>query len=493
MSEITLTGFEGVSITVSTRLFIDNKFVASSGGSTIELESPLTGCRLATVSVAQIDDVDRAVQSSTDAYEVWKNKSPSARRTLLYRLADLVERDASLFASLEAIDAGILYQDSMRLNVQQAVENLRYFAGWADKVDGLTLSIPDGMAYTRRVPIGVCAAIIPWNAPLMITVWKLAPALAGGNTIIIKTPEMCPLYGQKLAQLIVEAGFPPGVVNILCGLGHVAGAALSEHMGVRKISFTGSPGVGRQIMAAAARSNLKKVTLELGGKGPSIVFDDADWENALFWTSLGITINNGQVCVAGSRIYVQHTIYDRFVEEFAKRISTFVHGDPLLGATTKGPLINRTQRDKVLSYVEAGKSSGARLVSGGEQLTGKGYFVANTAFADVSHDAEIMKEEIFGPLACVASFENEDDVIAKANNSVYGLGATVFTTDLNKAFRITEAIEVGQITVNSWGALHANTPFGGVKESGFGRDMGKEAIDEWTSVKTVKWSILGSH
>uniref|UniRef100_A0A8H7K5Z4 aldehyde dehydrogenase (NAD(+)) n=1 Tax=Bionectria ochroleuca TaxID=29856 RepID=A0A8H7K5Z4_BIOOC len=422
---------------IPTRLFIDNKFVASSGGSTIELESPLTGCRLATVSAAQIDDVDRAVQSSTDAYAVWKQKNPSARRTLLHRLADLVERDASLFASLEAIDAGILYQDSLRLNVQQAVENLRYFAGWADRVDGLTLSIPDGMAYTRRVPIGVCAAIIPWNAPLMITMWKLAPALAGGNTIIINTPEMCPLYGQKLAQLVVEVGFPPGVVNILCGLGHVAGAALSEHMGVRKISFTGSPSVGRQIMAAAARSNLKKLTLELGGKGPSIVFDDADWENALFWTSLGITINNGQ-------------------------------------------------RDKVLSFIEAGKSSGARIVSGGEQLTGKGYFVANTAFADVSHDTEIMKEEIFGPLACVASFENEDDVIAKTNDSVYGLGAAVFTTDLNKAFRITEAIEVGQITVNSWGALHANTPFGGVKESGFGRDMGKEAINEWTSAKTVK-------
>lgn len=326
----------------------------------------------------------------------------------------------------------------------------------------------------------------------MITIWKLAPALAAGNTIIIKTPEMCPLYGQKLGQLIAEAGIPPGVVNIVCGLGGVAGAALSAHTSIRKISFTGSPGVGRQILATSARTNLKRVTLELGGKGASIVFDDADWENALFWTTLGITVNNGQVCIAGSRIYVQDTIYDKFIEDFSKRVSEAVHGDPLIAETTKGPVVNRAQRDKILSYIDLGKSSGARLIAGGEPLPSDGHFVANTAFADVSDDARIMKEEVFGPLACIAPFTAEEEVVRRANDTAFGLSAAVFTNDLNRAYRVAEAMEAGQVTVNNWGAVHANTPFGGVKESGFGRDMGKEALDEWTSVKTVKWHILGS-
>ena len=321
----------------------------------------------------------------------------------------------------------------------------------------------------------------------MITVWKLAPALAGGNTLIIKTPEASPLYGQKLAQLIAEAGFPPGVVSIVCGLGTVAGKAISEHPDIRKVSFTGSAGAGRQVLAASARTNLKRVTLELGGKGPAIVFDDADWENALLWTTLGITVNNGQVCIAGSRIYVQSTIYQRFAEAFSARSRDAVHGDPLLPETTKGPLINKMQREKVLSFVQKGQASGAKLLHGGG---GEENFVANTAFLDVRQDADIMQQEIFGPVACIAPFETEEEVIEKANDSAYGLSAAVFTNDLNKAFRVTEAMETGQVTVNVWGALNANTPFGGMKESGFGRDMGKEALDEWTVVKCVKWQIV---
>lgn len=296
----------------------------------------------------------------------------------------------------------------------------------------------------------------------MITIWKLAPAIAAGNTLIIKTPEICPLYGQKLGELVIEAGFPPGVINIVCGRGIVAGRAPAEHMQVKKISFTGSPGVGRSILAASARTNLKKVTLELGGKGASVVFDDADWENALFWTTLGITVNQGQICAAGNRIYVQDTIYRKFVDEFSKRTKDAIHGDPLLPETAKGPLANAAQRDRFLAYVQIGKEAGATLLHGGGLLPSKsGLYVANTAFSDVSQDATIMQEEIFGPVASIAPFSSEEEVIAKANDSTLGLSAAVFTSDLTKAFRVTEAVEAGTVTVNMWGTVNANTPFGG--------------------------------
>lgn len=488
-STIELKGAEGRTITVSTGLFIDNKFVPATDNATIEVENPATGKHLATVSAGQKADIDIAVASSKKALVSWRKTSPSARRDYLLAFAAAIEKHATELASLESLDAGILYRESLGMNVTHVIENLRYFAGWADKVDGETLHIPEGLAYTRREPIGVCAAIVPWNSPLMITIWKLAPALATGNTMIIKTPELCPLYAQKLGELVVEAGFPPGVVNIICGLGNVAGAALSEHMEVRKISFTGSPGVGRQVLAASAKTNLKKVTLELGGKGPSIVFDDADWETALLFTSLGISVNNGQICVAGSRIYVQDTIYDKFVKEFSARTAESVHGDPLLPETTKGPVISAGQRDRILSFVTKGTESGARLLHGGKALGGEGHFVANTAFVDVKQDATIMQQEVFGPFASIAPFKTEEEVIDKANDSVYGLGASVFTKDIGKAFRVSEAVESGQVMVNMWGAVNANTPFGGVKESGFGRDMGKDAIEEWTTVKVVKWNM----
>ncbi|SCO78532.1 probable aldehyde dehydrogenase [Fusarium oxysporum] len=492
MSTATLTGAEGRQISVPTGLFINNEFVAASGDAILNLENPATGAQLAKVSAAQKEDVDRAVEAAKKAYLTWKTTDPSTRRGLLNRLADLIERDAQDLASLEAVDGGILYRDSMGLHVPQAVDTLRYYAGWADKVDGVSMTISQGLAYTRREPIGVCAAVVPWNAPLMITVWKLAPALAGGNTLIIKSPEMCPLYGQKLGQHVVEAGFPPGVVNILCGIGSVAGQSLAEHMEIKKLSFTGSPGVGRSILATSARTNLKKITLELGGKGPSIVFDDADWENALLWTTLGITMNNGQICAAGSRIYVQDSIYAKFVEEFSKRSREAIHGDPLHSGTTKGPVMNKNQLDKMLSYVEKAHNGDARLLHGGERLGNNGYFFANTAFADVAQNAAIMQEEIFGPFAAIAPFSTEEEAIAKANDSLYGLSAAVFTNDVNKAFRVTEGIQCGQVTVNTWGTVSANTPFGGVKESGFGRDNGKEALDDWTTVKVIKLNILPS-
>jgi aldehyde dehydrogenase (NAD+) len=344
----------------------------------------------------------------------------------------------------------------------------------------------------------------------MITCWKLGPAIAAGNTLIIKTPEAAPLWGQKFANLIKEAGFPAGVINILCGHGSVAGQALSEHMGVNKVSFTGSTAVGRRILQAAATSNLKKVALELGGKGPCIVFSDADMENALFWTSIGITANNGQICAAGSRIYVQDAIYDEFVQAFSERSSRAMHGDPVLPETTKGPVINSSQYSKIFGYIERAKSDGVKLLHGGERLSDKGYFVPNTAFADVPDSAAIMREEIFGPVAVsifiqcystedplytnsiqsIARFSTESEAIQKANASDYGLSSAVFTNDVNRSQRVSAAIESGQVTVNCWGILHVNTPFGGVKQSGFGRDLGEEALDGWLNTKTVKYFQL---
>lgn len=492
MASIIVSGAAGRQIQVPTGLFIHNAFVPSAAGQTLVVENPSTGESLGTISAASPNDVDKAVESATIGFNTWKNTPGPARAKLLLKLADLIERDAEDFASLEAVDAGVLYTDSKGMNIPQAVSNLRYYAGWADKIDGKTLAMEGGVAFTYREPLGVCGAIVPWNAPLMITIWKLAPALATGNSLIIKPSELSPLYAQKLALLIQEAGFPAGVVNIIAGDGASAGRALAEHMTVRKISFTGSSATGRQILKTAASTNLKRVNLELGGKGPSIVFDDCDLDNALLWTRIGITANNGQICAAGSRIYVQMSIYEKFLEAYKKMAegSPSVIGNPLDPATNKGPIVSSTQHKKILSYIEQGKQCGARLLFGGEKVGDKGYFVENTAFADVSEDATIMKEEIFGPVASIAPFKTEEEVIAKANNTLHGLSAAIFTNDISRAHRVTAALESGQVTVNAWAMLSPNAPFGGVKESGFGRDMGEEALEGWTSVKTVKYAIF---
>ncbi|TPX18107.1 uncharacterized protein E0L32_011831 [Thyridium curvatum] len=493
MATITITGVEGRKFDVPTGLFINNEFVPAKSGATVSLENPASGAKLGDIASAEAADVDEAVKAAETAYKtVWSQTLPEQRRNLLNKLADLMERDAAELASIEAVDAGILYRDSFGMAVPQAVETCRYYAGWADKLDGDSLSLAMGMAYTRREPFGVCAAIVPWNAPLMITSWKLAPALAAGNCLIIKTPEIAPLYGQKLAMLVKEAGFPPGVVSILCGLGSVAGQRLAEHPDIHKLSFTGSAAVGRAILAASARTNLKKVTLELGGKGPSIVFDDADWNNALFWTTAGITMNNGQICAAGSRIYVQESIYQKFIEQFSAMSRDAVAGDPLLSTTTKGPLVSQRQKDTVMNLIKAGREQGTKILHGGDdsELDPKGHFVPNTAFVDVGADSTIMRQEVFGPVASIASFKTEEEVVALANDSHYGLAAAVFSNDINKAIRVSNALEVGQVTVNMWGVVTANTAFGGYKESGMGRDLGKEALDGWTQVKSVKVHLL---
>ncbi|KAE8153555.1 aldehyde dehydrogenase domain-containing protein [Aspergillus avenaceus] len=490
MAAITVTA-AGKVIEVPTGLFIHNEFVPALKKTTFNTENPSTGEVLGSVSAATEEDVHKAVASATIGFKTWKSTSGPARAKLLLKLADLVERDAEQFAALEAVDAGVLFGDSLGMNVPQAVANLRYYAGWADKIDGKTLAMDGGVAYTHREPLGVCGAIVPWNAPLMITIWKLAPALAVGNSLIIKPSELSPLYALKLAALIKEAGFPAGVVNVLPGDG-AAGRALSENMEIRKISFTGSSATGRQILKAAASTNLKRVNLELGGKGPSIVFDDCDLDNALLWTRIGITAHNGQICAAGSRIYVQRNIYEKFLAAYTAmaEASPAVVGDPMDPKTNKGPIVSSAQHKKILGYIEQGKQCGARLLFGGEKIGEKGYFVQNTAFADVAEDAAIMKEEIFGPVASIAPFDTEDEVVSKANDTLHGLSAAVFTNDISRAHRVTTALESGQVTVNAWAMLSPNAPFGGVKESGYGRDMGEDALEGWTSVKAIKYAIL---
>jgi aldehyde dehydrogenase (NAD+) len=367
---------------------------------TLDVENPSTGAKIAAIASAGAKDVDSAVAAAKAAFPAWRATQPQQRAKLLWKLADLVERDGDVISRLEALDVGLNTFNSKMLSVGQGAETLRYYAGWSDKITGKTITIPGGKAYTTREPIGVCAAIVPWNTPFLISIWKLAPALAVGNVVILKTPELAPLTGIKLAELVKEAGFPPGVVSVMTGLGKVAGAAISEHMEIRKVSFTGGAVTGRQILKAAANSNLKQVSLELGGKGPSIVFDDADLSNALFWTVMGFTAHNGQICVAGSRIYVQEGIYDAYLAAFKKQLAAAqTKGDPTVdGEHTSGPVISKVQHEKILSYIEKGKAEGGTVIGGGNKVGEKGYFLEATAFVDVKPDATIMKEEIFGPV-----------------------------------------------------------------------------------------------
>ncbi|KPI36520.1 Aldehyde dehydrogenase [Cyphellophora attinorum] len=485
---ISLVGANGLEMEVPTGLFIDNQFIPSVTGSLLEVINPNTNQPLGQIASASSADIDAAVQSSLQAYKAtWRDTAPATRRDLLNRLADLMVRDTDILASIESLDVGALYTAGKYFTVPLAVEWLRYFAGWADKLDGRSTAVVEGgkvagMAYTRREPLGVTAAITPWNSPLLISTWKVAQALTTGNTLILKPAELAPLGPMYLGKLAREAGFPNGVLNVVPGIGNIAGKALAQHAHVRKISFTGSTAVGRQILHDAASSNLKKVALELGGKSPTIVFDDADVNQTAIWAARGITAVEGQVCLAGSRIYVQDKVYDAFCEAFVKETSQAVLGDPLLEKTTKGPIISSTQLAKVAAYIEQGRKE-ATLLRGGNCVENS---VTTTAFSDVPETATIMTEEIFGPVAAIARFHTVQEVVDKANDTEYGLSAAIFTTSLARAHQVASALESGQVTVNAWGLLSANMPFGGYKQSGFGRDGGEEALAEWTTIKAVK-------
>lgn len=467
-------------------LFINNEFVEGADKKKFEVINPSTEEVICSVCEATEKDVDTAVVAARKAFQgTWKTTAPGERGRLLLKLADLVEANAEKLAAVESLDNGKAI-NMARGDVGAVAGCLRYYGGWADKIEGKTLDISsDKFNYTRSEPIGVCGQIIPWNFPLLMLSWKIGPALATGNTVVMKSAEQTPLSALVFAELIKEAGFPPGVFNLISGFGKVAGAAISEHMDIDKVAFTGSTGVGRSIMKAAAASNLKKVTLELGGKSPNVVFDDADIESAIEWVNFGIYFNHGQCCCAGTRIYVQEGVYDKFLEAFKKRAASNAVGDPFDDKTFQGPQVSQLQYDRIMGYIESGKKAGATVETGGERHGDKGYFIQPTIFSDVKPDMQIMREEIFGPVCAIAKFKDEEEVLKLANDSTYGLAAAVHTKDVTRAIRVSNALQAGTVWVNCYNVLHHQQPFGGYKESGIGRELGEAALANYTQNKSV--------
>ncbi|KAG9241735.1 aldehyde dehydrogenase domain-containing protein [Calycina marina] len=466
--------------------FIDNEWVKGVDNKTFEVINPSTEEVITSVSEATEKDVDIAVAAARKAFDgEWRTVTPEQRGKYLVNLANILERETDLLASVESLDNGKSIGMS-KGDLGAVVGCLRYYGGWADKISGKVIDTnPDTFSYTRTEPLGVCGQIIPWNFPLLMWAWKIGPAVAAGNTVVLKTAEQTPLSALVACQFIKEAGFPPGVINVISGFGKIAGAALSSHMGVDKIAFTGSTLVGRQIMKAAAESNLKKVTLELGGKSPNIVFNDADIDNAISWCNFGIFYNHGQCCCAGSRIYVQSGIYDKFVEAFKARAIVNKVGDPFAADTFQGPQVSQLQYDRIMSYIEEGKKEGATVETGGGRHGTKGYFIQPTIFSNVKEDMKIMQEEIFGPVCSIAKFETEEEVLKTANNSTYGLASAVHTSNLNTAIRVANNLKAGTVWVNQYNMLHWQLPFGGYKESGIGRELGEAALSNYTQSKTV--------
>lgn len=472
---------------MNTGLFIDGKFVDSADRETIDTVNPVTGEIITKVSIGNAQDVDDAVKAAQAAFKnSWGLKvSGSERGRLLSKLADLIEKNAEEFAALEALDTGKIFLHAKMGDVPKAVQMIRYFAGWADKNHGQTIETDEkAFAYTRHEPIGVCALISAWNFPLTIAIAKVAPALATGNTVVLKPSEITPLSALKLAEFISEAGFPAGVVNVVPGYGHIAGQALAEHLDVGKISFTGSTLVGRKIMEASSKSNLKRVTLELGGKSPTVIFDDADLDKAVTWTSRNIFYHSGQMCTAASRIFVQEGIYDRFIKAFATAAQSIKQGDNFDPESQQGPMTSEAHMKRVLGYIESGKADGAKVVTGGVRKGETGYFVQPTIFQDVKPDMKIVREEIFGPVTAVTKFKTEEEAIEMANDTVYGLSAQVFTEQGSRAIRVAHSFAAGQTLVNG-SVSGVQVPLGGYKQSGFGKELGQYALESYTNVKSV--------
>jgi len=481
---------KGVKVTLNTGLFINNEFVPAKDGKTIDTVNPSNGKVITKVSEAGPEDVDRAVAAAEKAFNgVWSKTSGKARSRLMNKFADILETHAEELAQIETLDNGKAISFSRGFDVAELIQCFRYYAGWADKIHGKVIDTEGAFSFTRHEPIGVCGAIIPWNFPLLMLAWKIAPALATGNTVVLKTSELTPLSGLKFASLVAEAGFPPGVINIITGYGPRAGDALSRHMNVGKIAFTGSTNVGRMVMKAAAESNLKKVTLELGGKSPNIIFDDADLDGAVKWAHHGIFFNHGQVCCAGSRVYVQEGVYDEFLKKFNKISRDTKVGDPFDEACFQGPQVSETQYNRIMSYIDHGIKEGAKVTTGGKRHGTEGYFIEPTVFTDVREDMKIMQEEIFGPVVAVSKFKDLDEVIEKAHLTEYGLAAAVFTQNVTKALEVSALLKAGTVWVNCTNQLDYNTPFGGYRQSGFGRENGKYALDNYTQVKTVKVNL----
>ncbi|THV04186.1 aldehyde dehydrogenase [Dendrothele bispora CBS 962.96] len=480
-------------VSINTGLFINGQWLKSVNPEKLDVVNPATGKIVTSVEGGCSKDIDIAVDAAEKAYKTsWGLKVPgSTRGQMLLNLAKLIEENADEFAALEALNCGKPFGQAQQ-EIAGCVNEFKYYAGWADKVHGKTIETTENkMAYTRHEPYGVVAAIIPWNGPMMMLSWKVAPALATGNTIIVKPSELTPLSALKFASLVNEAGIPPGVINIVNGTGPAVGEAMAYHPRIRKLAFTGSTLTGRKIQEASAKSNLKVITLELGGKSPNIIFDDADLEQAIKWASFGIFANMGQACCAGSRIFVQEGIYDKFIEGFAAAAHYLQQntGDPFSGKALHGPQTSSGQFDRIMSYINSGKTDGAHILSGGERDGNEGYFIKPTIFTEVKPNMKIAQEEIFGPVGVVIKFKTEEEVIEMANNTTYGLACGVFTENVSRAIRVAHALEAGTAWINTYHTIETMVPFGGYKQSGIGREQGEYALENYTQVKAVHINI----
>ena len=474
------------------KLFIGGRWTDAADGKTFETLDPSTGEILARVAEAAAEDVDRAVAAARKSFDrgTWRDLPPAERAAALWKIGDMIEERATELAQLETLDNGMPINDALLFHAPLTAATFRYYAGWVTKLDGATqqVSLPGKyLSYTLREPIGVVGQIIPWNFPLLMAAWKLAPALACGNSVVLKPSEETPLSALMLAELIQQAEVPDGVVNVVPGRGEIAGAWLAAHPDVDKIAFTGSTEVGKLIARASADSNLKRVSLELGGKSPNIVFADADLTRAVSGAFFGIFFNQGQVCSAGSRLFVQEKVYDQTLDELLKTVAETRIGPGIDPVTQMGPLVSKTQMERVLGYISVGNREGARLLAGGGRPAGldSGYFVKPTVFAHVDSNMRIAREEIFGPVVSAIPFTDEDDLVAKANSTIYGLVAGVWTSNVARAHRVAHALKAGTVYVNCYHIVDPVTPWGGYKQSGWGRELGPHALDLYTEIKNV--------
>ncbi|CCD23041.1 aldehyde dehydrogenase (NADP(+)) ALD4 NDAI_0A08890 [Naumovozyma dairenensis CBS 421] len=477
----------GLEFDQPTGLFINNKNIPSKEGKTFEVINPSTEEEICHVYEGREEDVDIAAKAAQEAFDngSWSTIDPLERGKALYRLAELIEKDLDVIASIETLDNGKAIS-SAKGDVQLVVDYFKASAGLACKLDGRQVNSGSNyFNYTKREPLGVCGQIIPWNFPLLMWAWKIAPALITGNTVVLKTAESTPLSALYTAKYIPEAGIPPGVVNIVSGFGKIVGEAITTHPLIKKVAFTGSTTTGKHIYQNAAAS-LKKVTLELGGKSPNIVFADANMKTAVQNIILGIYYNSGEVCCAGSRVYVEESVYDDLIKEIKIASEAVKVGDPFDESTFQGAQTSQMQLSKILKYVEIGKNEGATLISGGERLGTKGYFVRPTIFGDVKENMQIVKEEIFGPVVTISKFKTLDDVVKMANDSEYGLAAGIHTTNINNAVKVADRLKAGTVWINTYNDFHSAVPFGGFNASGLGREMSYEALDNYLQVKAVR-------
>ncbi|XP_017786870.1 PREDICTED: aldehyde dehydrogenase, mitochondrial [Nicrophorus vespilloides] len=473
-------------------IFINNEWHKSKSGRTFETVNPSTGEVITEVQRAGVEDVELAVNAAHSAFKLgspWRTMDASERGRILFKLADAMERDAAYIASLETLDNGKPFSMAYNVDVAYGIKCLRYMAGYADKDHGKTIPV-DGkyFAYTRHEPVGVCGQIIPWNFPLLMFIWKIAPALAMGNTVVLKPAEQTPLSALYVSQLAKEAGLPPGVLNIVPGYGD-AGEALVKNQKVDKIAFTGSTQVGKLIQQMSGVGNLKRTTLELGGKSPNIILADVNMDTAVEAAHQGIFFNQGQVCCAGSRTFVEEKIYDEFVERSVERAKKRTVGNPFDANTEQGPQIDGTQLNKILELIQSGVKDGASLLTGGQRFGDKGFFVEPTVMANVQDNHLIAREEIFGPVQQLFKFKNLDDIIERANDTNYGLAAAVFSKDMDKVNYLVQGIKAGTVWVNCYNVFGANVPFGGFKDSGHGREMSEYGLKQYTEVKAVVVAI----